>query len=69
MKTSNNCDWAVCYDISGVFYDDGKPYRSISAWFEYPSLARDFIDKVLPEDTKSKFYVMHRDQVEKEARE
>lgn len=61
---NNLCTWAVCYDIDGKNYDDGKSRTSITAVFVYPHLAEEFIEKCLPEETRSRFYVQNLDRME-----
>lgn len=67
MKTFDDCNWAVCYDIPGSMQDDGKPGRTVCAWFDYPFLAEEFIEKVLPAETRERFYILHRDDMKKAA--
>lgn len=52
------CGWAVCYDIPGEYYDDRKERTSIVATFRHPANAEDFIKKCMPEETKSRFYIV-----------
>lgn len=66
MKTFDNCDWAVCYDVSGATQDDGQPGRTVCGWFSYPFQAQDFIDKVLPPENVERFYIIHREEIRKE---
>lgn len=54
---TNLCTWAVCFDIDGSNFDDGKTRTSITAVFQYPHLAEYFIAKCLPEETQSRFYI------------
>lgn len=51
------CTWAVCHDIDGSNYDDHQTRTSVTAIFEDPYLAEDFIAKFLPAETRSRFYV------------
>lgn len=53
------CNWAVCYDIDGRFYDDRKPRTAIAAILRYPLDAQRFIAEFVPEETRSRFYVKH----------
>ena len=59
------CTWAVCYDIDGSNYDDHQTRTSVTAIFEDPYLAEDFIEKCLPEETRSRFYVMRMAEAQK----
>lgn len=56
---TNLCSWSVCFDIDGKNYDDGKPRTSTVAVFKTPNSAEAFIEKCLPADTRSRFYVVH----------
>lgn len=67
MPTFDNCNWAVCSDIDGKTQDDGQTKRTVTAWFKYPTLAEGFINNVLPAENKERFYILHRDEIEKEA--
>ena len=67
METYDNCMWAVCYDIPGSMQDDEKTVREVCAWFRFPFLAEDFIKKVLPDETRERFYIMRRDNMKKAA--
>lgn len=58
---NHNCTWAVCFDIDGIHYDDRQPRTTIVAVFRYPDAAEDFIQKCLPVETRSRFYVKHLD--------
>lgn len=51
------CNWAVCYDIAGSNYDDGKPRTAVSAIFRYPLDAERFINLCTPQETRHRFYV------------
>lgn len=66
MKVFDSCNWAVCYTIPAETQDDRKPGRIVSAWFDKPFLAQDYIDKVLPQENRDRFYVVHRDELEKD---
>lgn len=57
------CKWAVAYKIDGKNYDDGKERTCVTAVFNYPHQAEDFIEKCLPADTKSKFFVVNIDEL------
>ena len=59
MKTYDKCDWAVCYDL----HENGETTREVSAWFRFPFLAEYFIKKVLPDETRERFYIIHRDNM------
>ena len=61
---NNLCPWAVCYDIDSKHYDDRKRRAGITAVFRDPHLADEFIEKCLPEETRSRFYVKHIDRME-----
>ena len=37
-----------------------------ASWFDKPFLAYDFIDKVLPQENRYRFSVVHRDELEKD---
>lgn len=52
------CRWAVCYDIDGKEYDDRNPRTSTAATFSDPYSAEDFINKCLPAETRSNFYIV-----------
>ena len=58
------CNWAVCYDIDGINYDDHKTRTAIAAIFRYPYDAEDFIVKCTPQETRSRFYVKRLNLVE-----
>lgn len=49
--------WAVCYDIDGKNYDDGKTRVITVAAFHDPFAAQDFIDKCLPTENHDRFYI------------
>ena len=49
------CCWAVCYDIDGKYYDDGKTRTAIAA-----------IDTFLPQENKDRFYIKRLSQCEGE---
>lgn len=66
MNTIDLCTWAVCYDIDGKTQDDGKTKRTICAWFRNPVNAEDFIANCIPEETRSRFYIKHKNDIEKE---
>lgn len=57
------CKWAVAYKIKEELFDDRKERTCITALFRYPDLAQDFIDKVLPEETRHMFFVTHIDNI------
>lgn len=59
-----NCFWAVCYDVDGKHFDDGKKKTSITALFAYPFQAEEFIEKILPPETKDRFYIKHVSECE-----
>ena len=54
---SIGCSWAVCYDIDGRYYDDGKTKTVIAAVLRYPFDAERFIDEFLPKENKDRFYI------------
>ena len=58
IHISDQCDWAVAYEIDGKEYDDGIPYRCVTAWFRNPINAEDFIRTVLP--NRDRFFVIQR---------
>lgn len=60
------CMWAVCYDVDGKHFDDGKNKTSITALFSYPFQAEEFIEKVLPAETKGRFYVKNIQELDTE---
>jgi hypothetical protein len=55
-----NCKWAVCFTIDGKNYDDQKDRIAVSAVFNYPCKAEDYID-TLPEETKDRFFITRID--------
>lgn len=57
------CNWAVCYDVDGKNYDDGKTRTQTVALFRFPHAAEDFIRLCLPEETRSRFYVKNIKEV------
>lgn len=63
MKAHEKCKWAVAYKIGGENYDDRKERIGVTALFNYPDLAQDFINKCLPEETKEKFFVIYVDDL------
>ena len=63
MVICDTCDWAVCYDIDGSAYDDKQPRRVVAGWFCYPFQAGEFIEKILPAETKDRFYILHRNNL------
>ena len=60
---TNHCKWAVAYKIDGKFYDDGQERTSIVAVFNDPWKAQDFIEKCLPSENKTRFFVEHIDRM------
>ena len=60
------CCWAVCYDIDGKYYDDGKTRTAIAAILRYPLDAQRFIDTFLPQENKDHFYIKRLSQCEGE---
>lgn len=60
------CMWAVCYDVDGKHFYDGKKKTSITALFSYPFQAEEFIEKVLPAETKERFYVKQIQELDAE---
>lgn len=60
------CSWAVCYDIDGKYYDDGKPRTQISAILPYPFEAERLIESFLPQENKGRFYIKRLSQCEVE---
>lgn len=59
------CDWAVFYIIPGSLYDDGIPCLTVVGWFKDPVKAEDFIKKCLPDETRDRFMIKHRDELKK----
>lgn len=51
------CKWAVCYKIDGTNYDDKQDREVVTALFRYPFHAEDFIKSIIPQETRSRFYV------------
>lgn len=60
------CNWAVCYDIDGKHYDDGKTRTAIAAILRYPFDAERFIETFLPERNRDRFYVKRLSRCEGE---
>lgn len=59
-----HCYWAVCYDADGKHFDDRKKKSFVTALFSNPFQAEDFIEKVLPKETKDRFYIEHISECE-----
>ena len=55
------CKWAVVYAIDGKYMDDGKTATKVTAIFDFPHLAEDFIEKCLPKETRERFRIEHID--------
>lgn len=64
MKALDSCKWAVLNKIDGKNYDDKKTRVSVTAVFNYPYLAEDFIKKCLPEETRNQFFIIDIDKLE-----
>jgi len=58
-----NCKWAVAYKIDGSFYDDRKERTAVTALFNYPHLAEEFIAKCLPAENRERFFVVNIDEL------
>lgn len=54
---TSSCKWAVVYDISGKLTDDRKTATIVTATFDFPHLAEEFIEKCLPKETRSRFRI------------
>ena len=65
MKVFDHCDWAVCFEVAASTQDDRQPGRTVCAWFAYPFQAEEFIEKVLPSQTRERFHVVHRSELER----
>ena len=61
---SNNCKWAVAYKIDKNTQDDRKTKIRVTALFDTPVNAEDFINKCLPKETKERFFIIDIDELE-----
>lgn len=64
VDITDDTNYAVAYDIPGSTQDDGRTGRVIVGWFRYPFQAREFIEKVLPAETRDRFTVYPREHIE-----
>lgn len=55
--SSKGCMWAVCYDVCPEQSDGSKPKTIVTAVFTYPIHAENFIERCLPEEARSRFYI------------
>lgn len=58
---TRSCKWAVVYDIDSKYMDNRKIATEVTAIFDSPHLAEEFIEKCLPEETKKRFRIEHID--------
>ena len=61
---SNNCKWAVAYKIDKNTQDDRKTKIRVTALFDMPINAEDFINNCLPKETKNRFFIIDIDELE-----
>lgn len=59
MKQIDMLQWAVVYTIDGKHYDNGQPRTGVVALFDHLTSAKDYITKAAPEETRSRFRVVH----------
>lgn len=64
----NHCDWCVGYIIDGATQDDRADKVTVIAMFRYPTEAKDFIKKCMPNETKHRFFVTHKENIENSAK-
>lgn len=64
MKFFGSCHWAVVSTKPGKFYDDGKPRTSCTAIFLYPHLAEEFIEKIIPAETRDRFQIVRMEELD-----
>lgn len=64
MEQLKHLKWAVAYKISGDNFDNKKERISITAVFNYPHLAEEFIVKCLPEFSRDRFFVVNIEELE-----
>ena len=58
------CKWAVVFEVNGENYDNKEKRTNVIAVFMYPFEAQEFIDKCLPLETKSRFFIKNIDTIE-----
>lgn len=63
MKFFGSCHWAVVSTKPGDLYDDGKPRTSCTAIFCYHYLAEEFIEKVIPAETRDRFQIVRMEEL------
>ena len=61
---SNNCKWAVAYKTDKNTQDDRKTKIRVTALFDTPVNAEDFINNCLPKETKERFFIIDIDELE-----
>ena len=64
-NTFNSCKWAVAYKIDKNTQDDRKTKVTVTALFNTPCNAEDFINNCLPKSTKESFFIINIDELEK----
>lgn len=57
-ESAKYCKWAVCFDIDESNYDDRQDRTTVTAIFNDPWHAEDFIEKCLPEENRERFYLV-----------
>lgn len=63
MKAYEFCKWAVAYKVDGKNYDDGKDRTMVTAIFDYPFHAEEYIENSVPKAAKDRFFVINIDAI------
>ena len=59
-----DCKWAVAYKIDKNTQDDRKTKIRVTALFDTPVNAEDFINNCLLKETKNRFFIIDIDELE-----